>query len=432
MTIKFLTLQRLFLYLAIVSGIIGAAIGLIKFGPIHLFPYRFLLVFLWLLFIINIFLCQGRLNLSNIKVKLYLQFLALWFFYALLSLAWAASSYDAIRHIIFLFMGISIIFLMVYYLRELNQLKYVYYLWLFVFVLLIPVAIWEVTTGNHLSVSGLSEESRLRFLFAPTTVFYNQNDYAAYIVLTVPMVLAWIRYCPKFIGRAFGVFVCISSLWMLILTFSRSCYIAVLTGMAFWFLFLLRWNKKFKVLVLTAFMCAILVVVLPTQSQDVLEKVGIQATSLSDIVLQNRNIGSIGLRLNLIKNALYFTVQSAGFGVGAGNAEHYMENFKIYPVAHLTNIHNWWAEILTNYGVFIFAGYLIFYLSLLRNIWRAYKKVDNRMEKMLCESFLVGLVSFFMASISSSSIMAFRPQWMFIGFALAFLNYRRIKKLPQA
>jgi teichuronic acid biosynthesis protein TuaE len=328
-------------------------------------------------------------------------------------------------------MGISIIFFMVYYLKELNQLKFVYYLWLFVFVLLIPVAIWEVITGNHLSVSGLSEEIRLRVLFAPTTVFYNQNDYAAYIALTFPMILVWIRYYPKFIGRALGVFVCIASFWMLILTLSRSCYIAVLTGMTFWFLFLLRWNKKFKVLVLTAFMCVILVVVFPTRTQDVLEKLEIQAAGLSDMVLQNKDIGTLNIRLNLIKNALYFTIQSAGFGVGAGNAEYYMENYKIFPVAEFTNVHNWWAEILTNYGVLIFTGYLIFYFSLFYNLWSAYKKVDNLTEKILCEALLVGLVSFSLAAISSSSIMSFRPQWMFIGFALAFLNYCRIKNLTQ-
>lgn len=425
-TIKLLSVQRCFLYLTIIAGFIGTLFLTIKVGPIHLFPYRFLLGFLWLVFTINLFLCQGRLNLSHIKVKLYLQFLALWFVYAFFSLAWAASKYDAIRNIIFLLMGFSIIFFIVYYLKDLNQLKVLYYLWLLAFVLLIPVGIWEVTTGNHLHISGLSVEVRPRFLFAPSTVFYNQNDYAAYITLSLSMVLAWIRYYPKLIGRALGIFVFIAGLWLLMLTFSRSCYIAVLTGLIFWFLFLLRWKKKIKALAVTAFIFALVVIAFPNQTRDILAKIEIQATSLLPIDLQNEDVGSLQVRLNLIKNALYFTAQSVGFGVGAGNVEYYMENSKIYPVGGTTNVHNWWVEILANYGVFIFAGYLIFYFSLFYHIWRAYHKVDNRTEKMLCEALLVGLVSFVMASISSSSIIAFRPQWIFIGFSLAFLNYCRI------
>lgn len=428
---KFITLQRFFLYLLIISGIIGSTFGAIKVGPIHLFPYRFFLVFLWYLFIINFFFCQGILKVSHIKVKRYLQFLALWFFYALFTLSWAASKTDAIRHIIFLLMGFSIIFFIVCYLTELNQLKSLYYVWLLIFVLLIPVGIWEITTGNHLNVSGLSEELRFRFLFAPTTVFNNQNDYAVYIALTLPMVLAWIRYYPRLIGRALGVPVLIAGLWLLILTLSRSCYIAVLTGMLFWFLFLLGWNKKIKALAVTAFMCVLLVVIFPTNTRDILSKVEIQAAGLNPIILQNEGIGTLYVRLNLIKNALYFTAKLAGFGVGAGNIEYYMENYKIYPVGEITNMHNWWVEILANYGAFIFAGYLIFYISLFWNLWKVYKRVNNRTEKMICEAILVGLVSFFMASISSSSIIAFRPQWMFIGFALAFLNYCRIKKHPR-
>ena len=138
--VKFITLQRFFLYLLIISGIIGSTFGAIKVGPVHLFPYRFFLVLLWYLFIMNFFLCQSRLKIPHIKVKRYLQFLALWFFYALLTLSWAASKTDAMRHIIFLLMGFSIIFFIVYYLTELNQLKALYYLWLLIYILLIPVS----------------------------------------------------------------------------------------------------------------------------------------------------------------------------------------------------------------------------------------------------------------------------------------------------
>ncbi|MDK2897346.1 MAG: teichuronic acid biosynthesis glycosyltransferase TuaC [Candidatus Atribacteria bacterium] len=41
------------------------------------------------------------------------------------------------------------------------------------------------------------------------------------------------------------------------------------------------------------------------------------------------------------------------------------------------------------------------------------------------KALLLALVGFFFASISSSSIMAFNPQWLLFAFALAFLNWQQ-------
>jgi len=160
---------------------------------------------------------------------------------------------------------------------------------------------------------------------------------------------------------------------------------------------------------------------------DILAKALRRLASLSPSEFQVED-SSLGIRLNLIKNALYFTVNSAGFGVGAGNVEYYMANYNIYPVYEVTNVHNWWAEILANYGLFILAGYFILYLSMILNLWRVYKKISNRTEKMICEGLLMGWVGFFIASGAPSSIIAFEPQWIYLGFMLAFLNYFKIKE----
>jgi len=91
----------------------------------------------------------------------------------------------------------------------------------------------------------------------------------------------------------------------------------------------------------------------------------------------------------------------------------------------VTNSHNWWLEILINYGVFIFIGYIIFYMGIIRNLWKLYHKKQTREEKMICEALLVSLVGFFFANVSSISIMAFKPQWLLFAFALTYLNYFR-------
>jgi teichuronic acid biosynthesis protein TuaE len=341
---------------------------------------------------------------------------------------WAADKGEAARNIIFLFTGILVIFFMVFYFNNLNYLKWLYITLLLIFVALLPIGIWETVTGNHLPNAGLFGIERLDLAFMPSTFFRNPNDYAAYIAITIPMFLVWVRYHEKLLGRTIGLLMIIMGLWVLLMTMSRSSYIALFMGTGFWLIFMLQLKSKIKVVSVVTALLILLALAIPGKIQDSLTLVGEQVSSLSSVYADD---DAPDVRKNLIKNGLYFAVQSVGFGVGAGNVEYYMENSSIYPVGRTINIHNWWAEILVNYGVFIFVGYVILYVTLVLNLWRAYKKVINRTEKMICEALLVGLVSFFMASISSSSIIAFPPQWIFFGFALAFFNYTRIKALER-
>lgn len=432
MKVNVFSVQRGFLFLVIVFSFSGSLFLSWEIGAFHIFPFRIFLILQWLLFAGYIyFIREGHLQLSHIKVKVYLQYFAIWLGYAFVSIMWAADQIAAIRNVIFLFTGISIIFFLVYYMRDINHLHYLYWIWISIFIVLIPVGLWEITTGNHLVVSNLIEEDRPWVTFTPTTVFGNQNDYAAFIVLAIPMIITAIRYYSKLYIRVLGVFVLLCGLLLLIMTTSRSCYLALFTGLAFWFIFLLNLRKKLKTLALVTTICCLIIFAFSSYIQDTFLLVQDQISSISNIIDQSDDLGSDVGRLNLIKNALHFTTQSAGFGVGAGNAEYYMENHSIFPTGGITNVHNWWAEILTNYGIFIFAGYLIFYGSLLWNLWQVYRRIQTGTEKMICEALLIGLVSFFMASISSSSIIAFPPQWIFFGFALAFLNYTRIKDLER-
>lgn len=109
-----------------------------------------------------------------------------------------------------------------------------------------------------------------------------------------------------------------------------------------------------------------------------------------------------------------------------------MAKFAVYDNEGVLNAHNWWVEIATNYGIFIFIGYLLFYFGLLVGLFRAYLKLESPFEKMIGESLLVGFFVFPVASTSSSSIMGFGPQWFFFGLALSFLSYYRNKYVSDA
>ena len=425
-SIEVINLQRLLLYLTIVAGFIGSAFLAIPVGPIHIFPYRLLLPLLWFIFATGILL-QGRVDISHIKVKPYLKFLALWLSYAVLSLAWAADKGAAVRDIIFLVMAISVIFFVVYYFSNSKDLKRLYYLWLVVLGGLLLVGFWEHLTGQHLPVSGLYGETRARFMFMPTSVFRNPNDFATYLALSIPFILALIRYRRGIVVRSVALVVLFASLYLLLETFSRANYLAVMLEFAFLFTFLFKLKAKFKAIILGGLLILALVIALPGPTQRIIGTISEQIESITSP--WELSYGSTGVRINLLKNSLVFLVRTAGFGVGAGNAEYWMGNFPVYNTRGITNLHNWWDEILLEYGVFIFTGYVLFYLSLVVNMYKIHQRLSAGTEKMICEALLVALVGFFLASISSSSIMALRPQWFLFAFALTFLNYQRIKRL---
>jgi len=428
-SIKIFELQRFLLYLTIVAGFIGSAFLAIPVGPIHIFPYRILLLLLWLIFAAGVLL-QGRVDISHIKVKPYLQFLALWLIYAVLSLAWAADKGAAVRDVIFLVMAISVIFFVFYYFSNSKDLKRLYYLWLVVLGGLLLVGFWEHLTGQHLSVSGLYGETRARFMFMPTSVFRNPNDFATYLALSIPFVLALIRYRRGIVVRSVGLVVLLASFYLLLEAFSRANYFAVILEFAFLFTFLFKLKARFKAILLGGLLILVLVIALPGPTQRIIGTIDEQIESITSP--WSLTYGSIGVRINLLKNSLVFLGRTAGFGVGAGNAEYWMGNFPVYNTRGITNPHNWWDEILLDYGVFIFAGYVLFYLRLVAKLYKIHQRLSAGTEKMICEALLVALVGFFLASISSSSIMALRPQWFLFAFALAFLNYQRIKHLEEA
>jgi len=412
-SISMFSIEKFCCYFVILTGFFGVALFAIDLGLFTLFPYRILLVFLWLLLGIKLLNQGGKIFLVQRQIQWYFAFLFFWFAYAVISLAWAPSKSMAIRYLIFLFMGISVIFFSTYYFREKLDLQKLYLLWMGVFITLLFLGFWEHLTGYHLSVSKLYGETYARFKYIPTAVFYNQNDYATFLTLSIPFSIALMRYKKNLWLYICGIGISISAFYLIVVTGSRSNILAVLFELVFILLFLLNFKRKIKVIIAIGVCIILLFIFLPGPVQGFFSQIG---GELNSIVSQTRMAtSSMGIRFSLVRNGLSLLYSTAGFGVGAGNAEYYL----------LANPHNWWLEILVDYGILVFVGYIIFYIGIMRNLWKIYRKKQKIEEKMICEALLVSLVGFFFASISSSSIMAFKPQWLLFAFALSFLNYFR-------
>jgi len=411
--IKIQSILKLLFWLTIVTAITGASFLAIPFGPLHILPFRLFLVLILLLIIMQILLNKGQLIIPTKNIRYYLLFLFIWFCYAVLTLLWVRSKTNALQHIFFILIGLLIILLNVLCLKDIKNLKRFYILWLIITICLLIMGLWEHSTGNHLPISCSYEVKRPDIRIMPTGTFHNTNDYSTFLALSIPFILSWLHYQRGLLKNILGIILLGFSSYFIIINLSRGGLLAEILEICVFLLFLTRLKINLKLIL----SLCLAVIVLHFLAPDFIPKT---ANEISISISESPT-----RRIELVKSGLFYLYQSFGFGVGAGNIEWHIATFSPYHTYGTLNLHNWWIEILADYGIFIFIGYLAFYFGLINNLWKAWRHASVQ-EKLICESILLSLIGFPLTSLSPSSIMGFEPHWLIFGFALAFLNYYRI------
>jgi teichuronic acid biosynthesis protein TuaE len=406
------------IYLLIMTSFIGPAFFSVNFGPISLFPYRIFYLASFLLFIWYWYKeKQSSLKWKEIKVKPALLFLLLWLSYGFLTFVWAKSLTAAIKDIIFLFIGVTVIFIITFSFKKLVNFIIFMYIWIAMLIFLLLIGFWNHFTHQHLSVSRINDLPDY-YQGIPTSVFGNENDYASFICISIFFVLALIHHKKNKLLQIAGVFLILASLYIMYVTNSRANFLALFLGLVSWFLFALNGKERLRLLYFGCLGVSVGVIIF-------FNKVQLLALNIFGKVstLNASSDNSVDIRKNLLRNAVEFIQESYGFGVGSGNAEFYMRTQQIYPTQGFTNVHNWWAEIMLNYGVIIFILYVLLFFYLINRTYRIYKSIKSSNEKMVAEGLLLALITFSLASISPSSIMTLNYNWMLFAFAISFINF---------
>lgn len=407
------------MYLLIMSSFIGAVIS-IDLGPISLFPYRVLFIFVGGICILKIYSSKFSLT-DDTFIKGILTFFLFWLLYGFLSLIWVKDLTSGIKDIIFLLFGIGIIFFVVANLRREKHYTSFYYIWLMMAVLLLFIGLVNHFLQIHLPVSRIYTASAYQKTI-PTAVFTNENDYASFITISVFLCLAFINHNRKFISIIAGIGFIGVSLYIIMVTSSRANLLAIMLSFVVWYLFIA--DKKTQLRLLKLFLVGLpfIFLVFFNRVVSVSQKIIGEITSLN-VGEASATGGSVEIRINLLRNVLVFLEDTFGFGVGAGNAEYYMEKFQVFNTYGDFNIHNWWAEILVNYGVLVFTVYVLIYISLIYKLYHIYKRTSVVTIKMISEGLFMCLITFALASISPSSMMALPYNWLLFAFVIGFINY---------
>ncbi len=420
--LKFLYFVTFFL------GYMGPFGLVIDLGPFSLYPFR--IVFLFILFLIVIeWLLDNRKFVEFFRVNIkYTWFFLLWFVYIIFVSIWIVEFGYAKRELFNLLIFLLFIFTSVYLVEDERDFRVLMKTWLLFYILAILVGFWEVFTGSHLPTSKyhiaafktyIAEVSILyRKSFMPTTFFFNQNNFATYLSLSIPIVFFYVR------NTLFRYALASSGIFLLIATLSRANLIALFLEASILPFFL---NRRQNMIYIPIYFTSILVAGLFVYS------VAAGSIQLKDprferfyLTVRDKIVnflkGDMGrrelstrIRLGLIENSIYYFEKTSGLGTGPGQLEYYMDKFPVAYTYYLKDPHNWWLEILAKYGILIFLAYILFLVYLMYNFLLMRRCPLSR-------GLAIALVGFVPASISPSGMMTFFPMWAFFIMSMLYIK----------
>jgi O-antigen ligase len=379
-------------------------------------------------------------------VRWYAAFFLFWWLYGLVSLTWAVSVGDGVRYLIFLGMMLPLALSFPFFLHSEENFWKTMRVLFWVFASIVFYGVFESITLIHLPSSRFFGKASA----SVTSVFKNQNDLATCITLALPFV-ATALYMLK-LGRKQKWFIYATGvlcLYVLVATGSRSntffaLPLAALVVFASLFVAIERekLTKKNIGIALLAILAAVVIVnvmsaMFLSNEARMQAKAKLESTFgfLADIrkgswsvddgetgVIHGETGESATVRKYLILNGLKFLARSHYMGVGAGNIEPLMKGA---PKVNKVNMHNWWAEVLVNFGVVIFVLYMSLYFLMLWRLWKlARLRLSPGISPVLrwgAVSSLASLVGFFFGGMGPSTCIHFTPMWISHGIGLAVI-----------
>jgi teichuronic acid biosynthesis protein TuaE len=236
----------------------------------------------------------------------------------------------------------------------------------------------------------------IRYRNVPVAFFGNPNDYATFLVICIFSI-----FVDSVIKRKItfsDILLIITSIFFLSQSGSRSSIVALLFFilMLVFYWILERMTKKSNF----SYHTAILITMIPTIFLILFPELFFNI--ITAIISNEQNIISDIYRLSIIKSSIALFLQSGLLGVGALNS----------TLVLGINPHNMIIEILTDYGIFIYLGYLIATYIILTNA----KEGSNSSSKIVIYSIIP---SYFILSNASSSMLRIRYSWIL--FAIIYI-----------
>lgn len=295
------------------------------------------------------------------------------------SLLWIDKTGNELNNIFYDYFIALVVFIFSIYTLKSKVLQKIY---LYFCVLSIPIAVmgWITAfTGYYFNATYESYFHTLNFLglHRPNTIFYNVNDHAVFMFFSLIILFLFTE------TNKHRMFIRAGGLWLyganILFVDSRGVELAIIVFIILYYIKSKRMKWLYKIFLLligVGFLC-------------------ICYEDLLSLSIFNEGVNDKG-RLLIWLVSLRNLSESFFLGVGPGNIS--ISNAADGIIA-VTDCHNFFLEILCDYGIIGGITILIWYISMLSTAWK-YTKIDNKATIIWC-----ALLSFIVISIVSSSLI---------------------------
>jgi len=344
-------------------------------------------------------------------------FMVLWFLYSLLSILWV-KDLAAWIHVEY-FLGLAALCTVIFSLSNISLhgfYRIFHMVSVVVFVQNIIGWFEVITKRYYFAPIERIERMRAYRTYYPISTFVNQNDYALFLLFGVCVSGMLIYMCRQKLLKLMNLLLCISCITLILRTGSRGALLGLLFGIFVTWLVCFSGKLKAITASLAILGVAMLCIIFP---QRIIDLIG-SFQPMPELNLHYAHLSSDAVRYNLLRNGLEFLQQTWGRGVGSGNVEFWMQHYAVHNTRGFLNMHHWWMENLTNFGVFFFVSYITFYCHIFYSLYKTIKKNFNRYYKGIASIFLIFHSVYAVASISSSSNFSTEWLWIFWALMIAF------------
>lgn len=410
-------MRQAIIYLTIILSLTGNLLFSIDLGFFQLTMFRVAILFL--LFITVIDWSRRKKFLKIYKGNFFsIAFMFIWTLYSFLTFIWIKDYYSWARAVFFIGTGFLLCIIFTSYLDNKRKILRTFQSMSLMIMFHNIFGWYEIITGNYLLISSIGKISRYSFNNNPVTIFGNTNDYATFMLFSIFILYICLENTKHWAMKLLYSCFMISSACLLFLTDSRANILAlIIATISFLFFWPNKQKKKYIILIMPIGLIAVLL------NLNYLNAIFLEIGEGIDKVI-SLNDGSSYARVNLIKNGVVFLKSTYGFGTGAGNIEYWMDNYGVYYTSGLTNVHNWWIEILTGYGIVIFIMYMVFYIKLFLSFYKKLKNPEDKLGMSLSLGIMCIMAGYTVGSVSSSSNIKHDWLWIFWAIIIAYQGIR--------
>lgn len=341
-------------------------------------------------------------------------FLLFWLSYSLFSYIWAKDRSLAADYSLLIFRYLAVFMIFSAAFRDRWLLKHFHLFLIGILVLYILTALIEVVTLKHLPSSRMYG----RNYFIPTGPFYGENILAAFMMLIFPFLLFISKLYEGRRVRAFSSLFVLLFLVVITLQGARIGMLAIGAVLLWYFAFHSRAKTILLILLAVIVLSYIVHISFPSATAFVWKIFKREVVSFGT-ERETATMSSIKIRKQLFVETWDIATDSKLMGVGGGNYEHYMDTDRAYRTAGIINAHNWWLELLGNFGIIILLGFAYIYLKWLYLLYLRFKKSKGK-ERYLSLMYLLSLALFFASSALPSSIRWNHLVWIYLAAVNAF------------